>query len=206
MTDFLYPFIESDESDVGPLLADLERSVAAKTAESRALCASVLASSAARVEAIAQALSSCFAAGGQMLTFGNGGSSADADACAAALSGPGRATRSLVADAAVVTAVANDIGFDLVFSRQIIAFGRPGDIAAGFSTSGNSTNVVKAFEQARRLGLTTVAFAGYDGGAMARSPAVDYCLVVPSQSVHRIQEAQAALTLALARRVSPADG
>jgi D-sedoheptulose 7-phosphate isomerase len=97
-----------------------------------------------------------------------------------------------------MTALGNDVGFDLVFSRQLIAHGRPHDIAMGFSTSGNSENLMRAFAEARKQGMLTVGVAGTDGGRMAEegSP-VAQCLVVRSQSVHRIQESQAALNHAL---------
>ncbi len=98
---------------------------------------------------------------------------------------------SLTGDIAVVTAVANDVGVDNIFARQVIAFGRPGDIAFGISTSGNSANVVMALEQAKKQGMLTVALAGYDGGKMAQSPAVDFCIVAVSDHIPRIQEAQA---------------
>ena len=91
---------------------------------------------------------------------------------------------------AVVTALANDVGFDVVFARQLAAFGRPGDIAVGLSTSGNSDNLVRAFEEASRRGLLTIGLAGYEGGKMAELDTIDYLFVVPSSSVHRIQEAQ----------------
>jgi D-sedoheptulose 7-phosphate isomerase len=96
----------------------------------------------------------------------------------------------LTDDVAVVTALANDVGFDVVFARQLGAFGRPGDIAVGLSTSGNSDNLVRAFEEASRRGLLTVGLAGYEGGKMAELDTIDYLFVVPSSSVHRIQEAQ----------------
>src|SRR6202030_1415653 len=104
---------------------------------------------------------------------------------------------SLVDDRAVLTALANDVGFELVFSRQIIAHGKRGDIAVGFSTSGGSKNVLAAFAEASRRGLLTVGLCGYEGGAMARSESIAHCLVVASDSVHRIQEAQDALVLEL---------
>jgi D-sedoheptulose 7-phosphate isomerase len=97
----------------------------------------------------------------------------------------------------VLTALANDVGFELVFSRQLIAYGCPGDMAVGFSTSGDSVNVLRALEEASGRRLLTIGLCGYEGGAMASSGAVDYCLIVRSDSVHRIQEAQAALTLQL---------
>ena len=94
---------------------------------------------------------------------------------------------------AVVTALANDIGFDVVFARQIAAFGKPGDIAVGISTSGNSANVIRACDEAARRGLLTVGLAGYNGGAMAEAASIAHLFVVPSSSVHRIQEAQTTL-------------
>jgi D-sedoheptulose 7-phosphate isomerase len=103
----------------------------------------------------------------------------------------------LTNDIAVVTALSNDIGFDVVFARQLGAFGRSGDIAVGLSTSGNSANVLRAFDEAARKGLLTVGIAGYDGGKMAELDTIDYLFVVPSPSVHRIQEAQTTLYHAL---------
>ena len=97
----------------------------------------------------------------------------------------------------MLTALGNDVGFDLVFARQLIAHAREGDIAVGMSTSGSSRNVIIAFTEARRRGLLTIGLAGYDGGEMAASPDVDHCLVVSSDSVHRVQEAQAAVSFAL---------
>jgi D-sedoheptulose 7-phosphate isomerase len=93
----------------------------------------------------------------------------------------------------VLTALANDVGFELVFSRQLIAHAHPGDIAVGFSTSGNSVNLLRAFEEAARRRLLTVGLCGYERAAMALSDDVAHCLVVRSESVHRIQETQDAL-------------
>ena len=146
-----------------------------------------------------------FEAGGRLFAFGNGGSSTDAAGVVALFSHPpiGRPlpARSLVADHAVLTALANDVGFELVFSRQLIATARPGDIALGLSTSGGSVNLLRAFAEARRLGLLTVGLAGYDGGSMAAAGTIDHCLVVRSDSVHRIQETQSAVVFDLWERV-----
>ena len=101
----------------------------------------------------------------------------------------------------MLTALANDVGFELVFSRQLIAHAEPGDIALGISTSGNSRNLLVAFEEAARRGLLTIGLAGYDGGEMAASEHVQHCLVVRDDSVHRVQETQAALGYALWRAV-----
>ncbi len=97
----------------------------------------------------------------------------------------------------MLTALSNDVGFELVFSRQVIAHGQAGDIAVGFSTSGDSVNMLRAFEEASARGLLTVGLCGYEGAAMAVSDAVQHCLVVRSESVHRIQETQDALMLEL---------
>jgi D-sedoheptulose 7-phosphate isomerase len=99
----------------------------------------------------------------------------------------------LTADQAIVTALGNDVGFELVFARQLIARAKTGDIAIAMSTSGNSPNLLTALAEARQRGLYTVGFAGYDGGAFADNPNVDVCFIVRSQSVHRIQESQALL-------------
>jgi D-sedoheptulose 7-phosphate isomerase len=145
-----------------------------------------------------------FVAGGRLFVFGNGGSSTDAAGAVALFthppSGPAMPARSLVADHAVLTALANDVGFELVFSRQLASAARPEDVAMGLSTSGSSANLLRAFAEARRLGLLTVGVAGYDGGTMAASGTVDHCLVVRSDSVHRIQEAQSAVVFALWER------
>lgn len=205
MTDFLYPFIEGSEDDLAGLLADLATSAGEKANQSAELRAATLASGAESIAAAAADLAGRLAAGGQILAFGNGGSSTDAASLVTLFSRPpqGRPfpARNLVEDSAVLTALGNDVGFSLVFSRQIIAHGRPGDVAVGFSTSGNSDDVLVAFGEASRRGLLTIGFAGYDGGDMGRA-GLDHCLVVDSDSVHRIQETQAALAFALWRAVA----
>jgi len=205
VTDFLYPFIEGDERDSGPLLTDLAASAEAKAATSHALRDATLAGLDADLDATAAAMASRFEAGGRLFAFGNGGSSTDAAGVVALFSHPpsGRPlpARSLVADHAVLTALANDVGFELVFSRQLIATGDPADIALGLSTSGGSLNLLRAFEEAERRGLLTVGLAGYDGGSMAVAGTIDHCLVVRSDSVHRIQETQSAVVFDLWGRV-----
>jgi D-sedoheptulose 7-phosphate isomerase len=197
-TDFLYPFIEGDETDAETLLGDLARSAEGKWRQSSVLREDTLTQSDAQLRETAAAVAERFASGGRLFTFGNGGSATDAEAVAHLYTQPpwGRplAARSLAEDQAVMTALGNDVGFDLVFSRQLIAHGRRTDIAMGFSTSGNSENLMRAFAEARKQGMLTVGIAGTDGGRMAAegSP-VEQCLVVRSQSVHRIQESQAAL-------------
>lgn len=205
MTDFLYPFLDRDERDVGPLLEDLARSAEAKAMASQELRSATLTALAGELEAAATAMAERFAAGGRLFAFGNGGSSTDAAGVAALFSHPpsGRPlpARSLVADHAVLTALANDVGYELVFSRQLISTAEPADIALGLSTSGSSANLLRAFTESRRLGLLSVGLAGYDGGTMADAGTVDHCLVVGSDSVHRIQEVQSAVMFDLWERV-----
>jgi D-sedoheptulose 7-phosphate isomerase len=202
MTEFLYPFIEAGERDAGPLLADLAASAMAKARESAALQQATLAACADKIAACARAMAERFCAGGRLYAFGNGGSSTDCATFAALFTRPPRdlprgyrplPAMNLAADQAVVTALGNDVGFELIFSRQLIAHSSNRDIAVAFSTSGNSRDLMAALGEASARGLLTVGFAGYDGGEMARSDSVAHCFVVRSQSVHRIQESQALL-------------
>jgi D-sedoheptulose 7-phosphate isomerase len=196
-TGFLYPFIEADEHDPGALLTDLAASARMKARESAALQQSTLRDCAEAVLAAGTQLAERFAAGGRLFAFGNGGSSTDAATFAALFAQPvtGRPlpALNLAADQAVVTALGNDVGFELVFSRQIIAHASSRDIAVAFSTSGNSADLITALREAAQRGLLTIGFAGYTGGEMAESEFVHHCMVVRSQSIHRIQESQALL-------------
>jgi D-sedoheptulose 7-phosphate isomerase len=198
MTESLYPFLHAPSSDVDELMAQVRASTVAKVYEAVRLREEVFERERDRLEVCARAMTERFAAGGRLLAFGNGGSSTDAQDLASLFLNPPGEARPLPAfgltnDIAVITALSNDVGFDVVFSRQVAAFCRPGDIAVGLSTSGNSTNLLPAFDEARRRGLLTVGFAGGDGGRMAESSAIDHLFVVPSSSVHRIQETQTAL-------------
>jgi D-sedoheptulose 7-phosphate isomerase len=210
MTDFLYPFIEADERDPTALLADLARSAEAKATESRILRMATLEAAAGEIATASAAMARRLADGGRLFAFGNGGSATDAAGVAALfLRPPSRRplpARSLAADEAVLTALGNDVGFDLVFSRQLIAYARPGDIALGLSTSGSSENLMVAFAEARRRRLLTIGLSGFDGGRMAASADIDHCIVVRADSVHRIQETQAAVVVALWEGVQQALG
>lgn len=191
----LYPFLYGESGGLEQVLEAVRRSTIDKVAEIgelRMRCSHELGEALA---ACARAMANAFAAGGRLFAFGNGGSSTDAQALAATFLCPPDGVRplpalSLTNDIALVTALGNDVGFDVVFARQIAAHGRPGDIAVGLSTSGNSGNLLRAFEEASRRGLVTVGLAGSDGGAMAHAGTIEHLLVVPSSSVHRIQEAQ----------------
>jgi len=200
-TGFLYPFIDAQERDTGAVMTDLVVSARAKMLESASLRLDTLEHCAEQIERAGSAMAERFARRGRLLSFGNGGSATDAQGTADLFLHPPHGNPlpalSLVDDQAVLTALSNDVGFELVFSRQLIAYSDEPDIAAGFSTSGDSANMLRAFEEAARRGLLTVGLCGYEGSSMATSDAVHHCLVVRSQSVHRIQEVQDALTLAL---------
>lgn len=204
-TGFLYPFIDSEEKGAESLLADLASSARSKVRESSALQRSTLVHCTEMIAAAAVEMAARFASGGRMYVFGNGGSSTDAATFAALFANPvtGRPlpALNLAADQAVLTALGNDVGFELVFSRQIIAHSSARDIAVAMSTSGSSADLMSALGEASRRGLLTIGFAGYDGGQMAGAAEVDHCFVVDSQSIHRIQESQALLGYELWARV-----
>src|SRR6266850_7664760 len=190
----LYPFLYAKEGSVETVLAEVRKSTSAKAREIVQLREGTIDLIAEPLLDCATAMARAFAAGGRLLSFGNGGSATDAQAIAHSFLVPshGRAipAMSLAADVAVLTALGNDIGFESVFARQIGALGRLGDVAIGISTSGNSVNLLRAFEEANRRGLLTIGLAGDKGGAMAEAGTIDFLFVVPSPSVHRIQEAQ----------------
>jgi len=194
-TDFLYPFIEGTAHDPDSLLLDLAESARGKASESARLQLASVDEYDDKVHAAGEDMAERFASGGRLYTFGNGGSSTDAATLASLFCRPalGRAVPAwcLAADQAVVTALGNDVGFELIFSRQIIAHSKPVDIAFALSTSGNSDDLLFALTEAKRRGLLTIGFAGHDGGQMATSDDVDYCFTIRSQSIHRIQESQA---------------
>src|ERR1019366_5959314 len=181
----LYPFLYSDTSDLPAVLGQVRASTLAQVEE-------ILER---RRVGGARDGAARFAAGGRLVAFGNGGSATDAAQLATLFLNPGGDARPLPAfglanDTSVVTALCNDVGVDVVFARHLAAFGGRNDIAVGLSTSGNSANLVRAFDEASRRGMLTIGLAGYDGGKMAELDSIDYLFIAPSMSVHRIQEAQ----------------
>jgi D-sedoheptulose 7-phosphate isomerase len=191
----LYPFLYAGSSDLAAVLEQVRASTVAKAKEIIELRQRIRDTEGSRLAACAQEMADRFAAGGRLLTFGNGGSATDAQQLATVFLNPGCGWRplpalSLASDPSVLTALGNDIGIDVVFARQVAALGGRSDIAVGLSTSGNSENLLRAFDQASRRGLLTVGLAGYAGGKMAELHSIDFLFVAPSASVHRIQEAQ----------------
>jgi D-sedoheptulose 7-phosphate isomerase len=148
----------------------------------------------APAETLAKAAISVLQAGGKLLLCGNGGSAADSQHIATELTVRFEADRpalpalALTTDSSALTAAGNDLGFDQVFSRQVAALGRKGDLLIGLTTSGDSPNVVAALKMARQQGLLTACLTGRDGGQVAKQQLADHCLIVPSDSTARIQE------------------
>jgi D-sedoheptulose 7-phosphate isomerase len=166
--------------------------LAQAVAEANQLKNRLVAEQAGQVAAAAHLLAGALQGGGKILLFGNGGSAADAQHLAAEfvnrfqIERPPLAALALTTDTSILTSIANDYDFLEVFAKQIRALGKPGDAAVGFSTSGNSGNVVKALEVARQMGLRTLALSGGDGGAVAA--AAELAIVVPSRNTPRVQE------------------
>lgn len=213
MTDarLLYPFLDhgsaKPRADVGGLLQEVRSSTLQKAADAVGLRKRIAATQLETLHSAAIALARAFECGGRLFAFGNGGSATEAmDAVADCMVPPVEGWRtlpafSLVSDPAVLTALANDVGFENVFRRQLIALASAGDIALGFSTSGGSRNVIEAFAEARSRGMVTVALAGYHGGSLATGDTVDHCLVAASEHIPRIQEGQATIWHALLEMV-----
>jgi D-sedoheptulose 7-phosphate isomerase len=198
----LYPFLYAGKTDLAAVLEAVRQSTVAKAREITELRSAIVAQGSAALLACAREMASRFEAGGRLLAFGNGGSATDAQQIATLFLNPGDGARPLPAfglanDTAVVTALCNDIGVDVVFARQIAAFGGKQDIAVALSTSGNSENLLRGLGEAARRGMLTVGIAGYDGGKMSELDGLDYLFVAPSSSVHRIQEAQTTIYHAL---------
>ncbi len=199
-----YPFLHAEQQQQKPqeLMAQLRFSLLEKARESVEVKSKFFDENKDTILAASLEMAKAFHRGRKLLVCGNGGSATDAQHIAVEFMHPvtvgckALPALCLTNDMAMVTAIANDVGFADVFTRQIIALGQAGDILLGLSTSGNSENLLHAFATARRLKLLTIGFAGHDGGKMAALCAeglLDFCLTVPTSSVHRIQETHVAL-------------
>ncbi len=197
-SSFLYPFLGESEHDLDQVTDDVRRSALAKAAEVSELRAQTLAEGSEVLLGAAAALRRRLDAGGRLLACGNGGSATDAADLVADMrhpppstGWPRRAAIDLTEDPSILTAIANDVGVDRIFSRQVIAYARPEDMLIAFSTSGSSENLIAALVEARRRGAATLAMVGYDGGRIADESLADHVVVSRSQHIPRIQEAQA---------------
>ncbi|MGI9019649.1 MAG: SIS domain-containing protein [Solirubrobacterales bacterium] len=195
-SSFLYPFLSESEHDLDSITADVRGSVLMKAEEIGALREATLGENREGLIQAATALRARLDAGGRLMAFGNGGSATDAmDAVAdyrrPPHGWPSRPALDLTEDSSILTAIANDVGVEEIFQRQVIAHGREGDVALALSTSGGSDNVILALAEARRRGMLTIALVGYDGGRIADEGLADHVIVTRSQHIPRIQEAQA---------------
>jgi D-sedoheptulose 7-phosphate isomerase len=189
-TGFLYPFLESSEDDLDAVLADVRASTLRKGGDVIALRRAIDVDA---VEGCARAIRERLDRGGRIIAFGNGGSSTDAQDLAFDALARGFPALALTNDVATVTAIGNDVGFDKVFARQLIAAGRPDDVAVAISTSGSSPNVVAGLEEAHRRHMLTIGITGYDGGRLAELPWLDHMFVARSDYIPRLQEAHATM-------------
>jgi D-sedoheptulose 7-phosphate isomerase len=197
-TAFLYPFLGQEKQETGGLLADVAASIQMKVRDDSELRARLALEQAEQISHAAQAIHQRVLRGGKLILFGNGGSATDANdwAIDCVLPPPGYEpvpAVSLSLEPANITAVANDVGTDVIFLRQLIAQARPDDVAIGISTSGGSRNIIMALEEARKQELLTVALLGYDGGEIKRRQLADFPLVVHCDYIPRIQEVQASM-------------
>jgi D-sedoheptulose 7-phosphate isomerase len=197
-SSFLYPFLGTQEQRLEGVVEEVQGSMLQKMAEVNGMRAAVAETEVDAISEIAAALSERLERGGKLIAFGNGGSATDANDLAADCVAPPPGFEpipavSLAAEPANVTAIANDVGVEAIFLRQLIAHARPEDVAVGISTSGGSANILAALAEARKRGLLTVGIVGYDGGRIVGERLADHAVVVRSDYIPRIQEVQASV-------------
>ena len=193
---FLYPFLGQDKQESTGVLEEVAASIKIKVQEDADLRARVAREESEQIASAAVRIRERLARGGKLILFGNGGSATDANDWALDCVLPPRGYEavpaiSLALEPANITALANDVGTEVIFLRQLIAQARPNDVAVGISTSGGSRNIIMALEEARKRNLLTVALLGYDGGEIVRRGLADHPLIVRSDYIPRIQEVQA---------------
>jgi D-sedoheptulose 7-phosphate isomerase len=195
---FLYPFLGREKQDTTDVAADVAASIRVKAEDDAALRARAAREESDQIGRAALAIGERLRRGGKLILFGNGGSATDANDWAIDCVLPPAGYRpipaiSLSMESATLTAVANDVGLDNTFLRQLVAHAGPDDVAIAISTSGGSRNVIVALEEARKRGLLTIALLGYDGGEIVRRALADIPIVVRSDYIPRIQEVQASI-------------
>jgi D-sedoheptulose 7-phosphate isomerase len=197
-SSFLYPFLGKEEQALENVVEEVQGSMLQKMEEVNGMRAAVAQTEVGAITETAAAIAGRLELGGKILAFGNGGSATDANDlvidCVAPPPGFGTIPAvSLGAEPANITAIANDVGVEAIFLRQLIAHARPEDVAIGISTSGGSPNILAALAEARKRGLLTVGIVGYDGGRIVGERLADHAVVVRSDYIPRIQEAQASV-------------
>ena len=197
-SEFLYPFLGREKQGTDDLVGEVANSIQMKVHDDAELRARIAHEQSEIISSTALAIEDRLQRGGKLILFGNGGSATDANdwAIDCVLPPPGYRPVSAVSlslEPANITAVANDVGTEVIFLRQLIAQARPEDVAIGISTSGGSRNVIMALEEARKRNLLTVALLGYDGGEILRRGIADFPIVVHCDYIPRIQEVQASI-------------
>jgi D-sedoheptulose 7-phosphate isomerase len=195
---FLYPFLGGDQHAITPIVGEVSDSIRMKVGDDARLRSQAADQQSERIAKAAIALGESVQRGGKLILFGNGGSATDANDWALDCIAPPQGMRafpaiSLSFEPAVLTAIANDVGVESVFLRQLVAQAQPHDVVIGISTSGGSRNILVALEEARRRDLLTVALLGYDGGEVVRNELADIPIVVSCDYIPRIQEVQASI-------------
>ena len=197
-SSFLYPMLGRQEQRLEEVVEVVQGSMLQKVEEVNAMRATAAETEAGAISEIAAAIAGRLERGGKLIAFGNGGSATDANDLVADCVDPPPGMRpfpavSLSAEPANITAIANDIGTEAIFARQLIAHAGPEDVAVGISTSGGSPNILAALAEARKRGLLTVGIVGYDGGRIVGERLTDRAVVVRSDYIPRIQEVQASI-------------
>jgi D-sedoheptulose 7-phosphate isomerase len=196
--EFLYPFLGREKQTTGDVIVEVANSIRMKVADDTKLRAQVAREEAEQISNAVAAIWERIRRGGKLIIFGNGGSATDANDWAIDCISPPLGWKpipavSLALEPANITAIANDVGTEVIFLRQMIAHAQPNDVAVAISTSGGSRNVMMALEEAQKRNLLTVALLGYDGGEIKRRGIADFPLIVRSDYIPRIQEVQASV-------------
>ena len=197
-SSFLYPFLGKGQQPLEEVVSEVQGSMLQKMQEVNILRTAATESEARAISGTAAAVSERLERGGKLIIFGNGGSATDANDLVSDCVDPPPGFEeipavSLSAEPANITAIANDIGTEAIFARQLIAHARQDDVAVGISTSGGSANILAALAEAKRRGLLTVGIVGYDGGRIVAERLADHAVVVRSDYIPRIQEVQASI-------------
>jgi D-sedoheptulose 7-phosphate isomerase len=197
-SSFLYPFLGTQEQHLEGVVEEVQGSMLQKMEEVNGMRAAVAETEVGAISEIAAAIAERLERGGKIIAFGNGGSATDANDLVADCVSPPEGFESipavsLAAEPANITAIANDVGVEAIFLRQLIAHARSEDVAIGISTSGGSANILAALAESRKRGLLTVGIVGYDGGRIVGERLTDHAVVVRSDYIPRIQEVQASV-------------
>jgi D-sedoheptulose 7-phosphate isomerase len=195
-SEFLYPFLGQKKQETTDIVEDVAASIQMKVHDDTLLRTKLATEQSEQIAAAAQAIHKYLLQGGKLIIFGNGGSATDANDFVLDCILPPSGYQSIPAislsmEPANITALANDVGTDVIFLRQLMAQAQPYDVAIGISTSGGSHNIVMALEEARKRGLLTIGLLGYDGGEIYRRNLADFPIIVRSDYIPRIQEVQA---------------